>query len=356
MKKIIKKLKGSPFAAFASKKVIFLIIAIFIAMNLLFIFTHLMPSNPAEIMAGKVGSISGISGQGPTMPGQASKHEILRRIYLVKFGVTKPIHEQYATFWGRFLTMDYGYSFWHYPHSVASLVMHALPWTMALVIPVIPLGFVIGNWIGSRAAYRRGRFDRLLYYFSMYLSKAPYFWIALLLMLVFGTWLGWFPIGGAFGKQFIRPSFTLDWFLSALYHWALPFISLVGLGIGGWAIGMRAMVVYEMESDYMHYSEQLGFSRGKLRSYAERNAILPNFTWIPVTLNMLIGQTLLVEYVFGYRGIGNLFYIATLNQDYPLLEACFVVTLLVVLMGNFVADLLYAKLDPRIAKGYVGEH
>lgn len=354
MKKIIKKLRGSPFAAFAGKKILFLIIAIFVSMTLLFTFTHLMPSDPAELMAAKVGDIGSISGHGPMQPGEASKYEILKRIYLVKFGVTKPILEQYAVFWNRFLTMDYGYSFMYYPHSVMSIVMNALPWTLALVIPVIPIGFVVGNWIGSKAAYYRGRFDKLLYFFSMYLCQAPYYWIGLILMLVFGTWLGWFPIGGSFGMEFIKPSFTLDWFQSALHHWALPFISLVGLGIGGWAIGMRAMVIYEMESDYMHYSKQLGFSRGKLRSYTERNAILPNFTWITLTLNGLIGQTLLVEYVFGYRGLGYLFYMAVVSRDYPLLEAGFVITLLVILVGNFVADLLYAKLDPRIATGYVG--
>ncbi|KXA91675.1 hypothetical protein AKJ57_00245 [candidate division MSBL1 archaeon SCGC-AAA259A05] len=147
----------------------------------------------------------------------------------------------------------------------------------------------------------------------------------------------------------------MEWFISALHHWALPFISLLGIGIGGWAVGMRAMTIHEMESDYINYSKRLGFSRKKLRSYAERNAILPNFTWVPITLNALIGQTLLVEYVFGYRGLGKLFYKAAINQDYPLLEAGFVTTLLLVLVGNFVADILYGKLDPRIASGYVRE-
>jgi peptide/nickel transport system permease protein len=146
----------------------------------------------------------------------------------------------------------------------------------------------------------------------------------------------------------------LNWFLDAVCHYILPFLSLLGVGIGGWAIGMRAMMVYEMESDYMQYSKQLGFSRVKLRSYAARNAILPNFTWIPVALSSLISQTLLVEIVFRYPGIGSLMYSAVFAADYPLIEASFVIIILIVLVGNFLSDLLYGVIDPRIATGYVG--
>ncbi|KXA91676.1 hypothetical protein AKJ57_00250 [candidate division MSBL1 archaeon SCGC-AAA259A05] len=211
MKEIIQKIKDNPFVAFAGKKLIFLFISFFIAMTILFVLSHMMPSNPAQIMSEKVGASGmeqSISQSTLLTPGQGTKIEVLRQIYTVKFGINKSLGEQYVVFWKRFLTMDYGYSFWRYPHSVSSLVINALPWTMALVLPVVPIGFIVGNWIGSRAAYYRGKFDRTLYYISMYLWRAPYFWFALILVLVFGSWLGWFPIAGSFGKQFIRPEFS----------------------------------------------------------------------------------------------------------------------------------------------------
>ena len=354
MRKIIKKLRGSPFAFFLGKKIVVLFLTMFIAMNFLFIFPRLMPSNPADLMIARIttGQTAPVGG-GSTGGGKASL-EILRDIYIKKFGVYEPIHVQYAAFWQRVITMDFGRSYWAYPQPVSTLVMYALPWTLVLILPIIPLGFVIGNWIGSRAAYRRGKLDRLLYYLSLYTFQSPYYWFAMILLFIFGAKLGWFPLYGAYSSMWVRPILSLDWFLDAAHHYTLPFLSLLGVGIGGWAIGMRAMMVYEMESDYIQYSKQLGFTGGKLREYAKHNAILPNFTWIPITLAMLISQTLLVEIVFGYPGLGTLLYNATFALDYPLIEATFVIIVLIVLVGNFVTDLLYGKIDPRIGTGYVG--
>ena len=357
-KGIIKKL-GSPFTFFLGKKVAFLLVAIFLSLSLVFIIPRLMPWSPADIMAARIlagGEGTPIAGITPTGGGTHISFEVLREIYAKQFGIYEPVHVQYITFWKRFFTMDFGLSYWRYPQKVSTLVMYALPWTLALVIPVILVGFVIGNWIGSRAAYYRGRLDKLLYYLSLYMFQAPYFWFALILLFILGVEFKLFPLYGAYSVgEWVRPVPSLDWFLDAVYHFILPFLSLLGVGIGGWAIGMRAMTVYEMESDYMQYSKQLGFTKGKLREYAKHNAILPNFTWLPVALAGLVGQTLLVEYVFGYPGIGTLLYNAVFAMDYPLIEACFVMTVLIVLVGNFLADLLYGVLDPRIATGYVGE-
>ncbi len=355
MKKIIEKIKGSPFMLFLGRKVAFLFAAILLSLSLVFILPHLMPSNPADIMIARIfgggGTAMGTS-RTPATGGVGGSLEVLREIYLEKFGVKEPLYTQFLDFWKRFLTMDFGLSYWRYPQPVSTLVMYALPWTIVLIIPVLPLGFVIGNWIGSRAAYRRGRFDKILYYISMYLMGAPYYWFALIFMLIFGVKLGWFPLHGAFSSEWAHPILSLDWVLDAAHHYVLPFASLLGLGIGGWAVGMRAMTIYEMESDYMHYSEQLGFTKGKLRKYAEHNAILPNFTWIPLTLAGLVSQTLLVEVIFGYPGIGTLLYNAVFAIDYPLIEACFIMTVLIVLVGNFAADILYGVIDPRIVLGF----
>lgn len=352
---IVKKLR-SPFVLYLSRKIVFLLTALFISFSFIFIFPRLMPWTPVDIMIGRLerGEAATVTGVGGGVPMTGRSLETIRRIYEQKFGIYEPLHIQYIRFWNRVINMDFGLSYWRYPLPVSLLARHAFLWTLALIIPVIPLGFTIGNWIGARAAYNRGKLDNLLYYVSLYMFQAPYYWIALILVFVFAITLKWFPPYGAYSPGWVRPVIGLDWFLDAVYHYCLPYLSLLGLGIGGWAIGMRAMMVYEMESDYMQYSKQLGFSREKLRSDAEHNAILPNFTWIPVALSSLVSQTLLVEVVFGYPGLGTLMYMAVYAADYPLLEACFVIIVLIVLVGNLVADLLYGKIDPRIATGYVG--
>jgi peptide/nickel transport system permease protein len=344
-KGMLKRLRGSPFTFFLAKKVAFLLVAVFISFSLVFILPRLMNLNPADVMVYK------LSGEVK----QYAEYTIMKDVYARLFGIYEPVQVQYIDFWKSVVTMNFGPSFMAYPTSVSALVMQALPWTLALIIPVLLCGFVIGNRIGSRAAYYRGKLDTLLYYLSLYMFQAPYYWFALIIMYIFGVGLKWFPMFGAYSTYWVRPILNFNWFLDAVYHYALPFLSLLGVGIGGWAIGMRAMTVYEMESDYMQYSKQLGFTKGKLREYVVHNAILPNFTWIPVAIAGLVGQTLLVEYVFVYPGLGTLMYRAVTALDYPLIEACFVMTVLIVLVGNFVADIVYGVLDPRIATGYVGE-
>jgi peptide/nickel transport system permease protein len=347
----------SPFASFLAKKIVFLFAAIFVSLTLVFILPRMFPMSPAEIMAARIiaGSTNPITGT-YTTPGQSHvQFDVLREIYAKQFGIYEPIHIQYIDFWKRVFTMDFGLSYYKYPLPVSTLVMGALPWTLALVVPVLLCGFVIGNWIGSRAAYRRGRLDKIMYYVTLYLFQAPYYWFAMIVMYIFGVTFRWFPLTGAYSSDWVRPVLSLDWFLDAVYHYVLPFLSLFGVGMGGWAIGMRAMTLYEMESDYIQYSKQLGFTKGKLMEYAKHNAILPNFTWFPVAMAGLIGQTLLVEVVFVYPGLGLLLYNAVMAADYPLIEACFLIIVLIILVGNFLADLLYGVIDPRIAKGYVGE-
>ncbi|RLG17061.1 ABC transporter permease, partial [Nanoarchaeota archaeon] len=127
------------------------------------------------------------------------------------------------------------------------------------------------------------------------------------------------------------------------------------IALGGQAIGMRTMTIYELNSDYMDYSESIGLSDRKLIRYAFRNAILPQITGLAIHLGRTVSGQIVTETVFGYPGIGYIIYQAILNADYPLIEGAFTVLIISVLSMNFLMDILYAYIDPRIKAAYTRE-
>jgi peptide/nickel transport system permease protein len=357
---IVRRLK-SPFLMFIYKKLLVLVGVFIFSATLLFVLPRLMPSNPVEMMISKIlggsgGGSIGTGGSGTGGTGQSSMAAILRQVYIQKFGLDKPVEVQFILFWKRVFTLDFGLSYSFYPSKISDILISALPWTLALVIPVPIIGFLVGNRLGSLVALKRTKIGSILYYMVLYLSTFPYYWFAMVLIFIFSSELGWFPPCRAYSEMWLKPAWNNNVFIiDVLHHYALPFFSLVSQGIGGWAVGMRASMSSQLKSTYVEYSKQLGFSFNRIRKYMERNAILPNFTWLPMSFAGLISQTLLVEVVFAYPGLGSLMYNAVFSLDYPLLEATFLVTMLVVLIGNFVCDILYGILNPAIGSAYVSE-
>jgi len=140
-----------------------------------------------------------------------------------------------------------------------------------------------------------------------------------------------------------------------LHHWFLPFMSLFLVGFGGQAIGMRNMIIYELEADYSHYLEALGAPRRLVRKYAFRNAMLPQITGLALSLGVVVAGALVTEVVFSYPGIGYLLLAAIQNQDYFLIQGCFLFIIIGVLLANFIIDVTYVLIDPRTRRGMTGE-
>ena len=166
--------------------------------------------------------------------------------------------------------------------------------------------------------------------------------------------LGIFPISGGY-------SFALEPTLSAgrsssslLAHWFLPFLSLFLVMFGGWAIGMRNMIIYELESDYSRYLAALGAPTKLVRRYAFRNAVLPQITGLALALGVIVAGALVTEIVFSYPGIGKLLLAAVQNQDYFLLQGIFLFIIIGVLIANFIVDIAYVIVDPRTRVGMPG--
>jgi peptide/nickel transport system permease protein len=220
-------------------------------------------------------------------------------------------------------------------------------------LPAILLSWFAGNWFGAFAA-RSKWLDNTISPLGYILTATPYMWLGILLAWVFGIVLGIFPISGAYSYA-LRPQLSWTFIKSLLHHWFLPFASLFLVKLGGWAIGMRNMIIYELEADYSHYLEALGAPRRLVRQYAFRNAILPQITGLALDLGIIVAGALATEIVFSYPGIGYLILGAIQNKDYFLIQGCFLFIIIAVLLANFIIDIVYVLVDPRTRTGMLGE-
>jgi peptide/nickel transport system permease protein len=320
-------------------KLVFYLIVIFFAVTLVFFITVYMPGDPVEVMLARGNYPVGVD---------IKALENAMRAY---FGLDRPLLDRYITYLGGIFTGNLGMSFTNYPVSVATIVLYYLPYTLALAIPVLVVSFFLGNWIGARAAYLKGKWNETGYFTLVLCNQLPTFWFAMVLVFFYVVLFQGIPPIGA-RTQGVIPDLSLGYIGDLLAHWALPFLTLIVVYLGAWATGMRSMVTHEMDSGYVRYGEQLGFRKSKLMSYTERNAILPQFTGLNLVFSGIIGNTLIIEIVFGWPGIGLLLFNSVGALDYPLVFGCFLVIVLVIVVGNFLIDILYGFIDPRIRTGH----
>ncbi|MEO3814764.1 ABC transporter permease [Sphaerisporangium sp. B11E5] len=278
--------------------------------------------------------------------------EAMRAYYTNLFGLDEPLWRQYLNFWAALLRGDFGISVWVFPTPVSTVILGAVPYTLGLMIPAVLLSWVVGNRLGAFAA-RRKLLDNTVLPVGYVLTATPYMWIAVILAWGLGVVAGVFPVAGGYSFS-LRPNLSLEFIGSLLLHWALPFASLFLVALGGWAIGMRNMIIYELESDYSNYLAALGAPRRLIRKYAFRNAVLPQITGLALQLGVLVAGALVTEIVFSYPGLGSLILKAIQNQDFFLLQGTFLFIVLGVLIANFIIDIVYVVVDPRTRAGMAG--
>nr|WP_299036360.1 ABC transporter permease [uncultured Pseudokineococcus sp.] len=306
------------------------------AITLNFLLPRLMPGSPADA------AIARLAQNGPVDPATRAAIE-------AQLGVpTGGLLAQYWDYLGNVLTLDFGVSYTFFPASVASLVGSALPFTLVLVGLVTVAAFVIGTLIGVLAAWRRGSaLDALPTLSGSFLAAFPYFWTALLLLFFLGYTFQLFPTSGAY-SPYTTPGLNGPFLADAVAHAVLPAVTILLTSLGGWILGMRNAMIGTLGDDYVTFAEANGLrSRTVALRYAARNAILPNLTGFGLALGGVVGGSLLVERVFAYPGVGYLLFNAVTNQDFPLMQALFLMITLSVLVANFVVDTLYGILDPR---------
>jgi peptide/nickel transport system permease protein len=322
------------------RKLTIYLLTFFLAVTIDWIIPRFMPGNPIQTMLSRAAL-------------RAEAVEVMRGYYLKAFGLDVPIWQQYLNFWKAVFHGDLGVSVYLFPKPVIKVIAEAIPYTLAILVPAIILSWIAGNKFGAFAA-RRKWLDSTLLPMGYFLTATPYMWLGILLAWGFGVALGWFPIAGGYSFA-MTPNLSWKFFLDLLWHWFLPFASLFLVMFGGWAIGMRNMIIYELEADYSQYLESLGAPRRLIRSYAFRNAILPQITGLALQMGTIAAGAVVTETVFSYPGIGSLIVQAIQNQDYFLIQGCFLFIIIGVLLANFIVDIVYLIVDPRTRRGMIGE-
>ncbi|HLU99000.1 MAG TPA: ABC transporter permease [Thermobifida alba] len=316
------------------RKIFVYVLTFFAAVTINWMIPRLMPGDPIKSRLARA-SLS-----------DSAAAEALYDYFNKMFGLDQPLWQQYLNFWVSLFQGDLGISIWNFPTPVTDLIMGAVPYSLGLLLPSIVISWFVGNWFGAYAA-RSKWLDNTILPLGYVLTATPYMWLALLLAWSLGIVAGWFPAAGSYGLS-LQPAFTWTFIASLLEHWFLPFLSLFLVALGGWAIGMRNMIIYELESEYSNYLQALGAPRRLVRRYAFRNAMLPQITGLAVQLGTVVAGALLTEIVFSYQGLGYLILQAIQNQDFFLLQGAFLFIVIGVLIANFIIDVVYVLVDPRV--------
>lgn len=273
-----------------------------------------------------------------------------RQEVLAVYGLDQPLHLQFVDYLLGVLQGDLGTSI-SFGAPVADVLARRLPWTLLLVGCALVIAAVLGTLLGAWSAWREGdRVDLGLLSAQTTAMAAPSFWVGMLFIAVFASWLGWFP---SFGISSLDPR-TTPWAagLDVAWHLALPLVTLSLAHVGGIYLVARSSVLSTLGEDYLLLARAKGLSdREVLLGHALPNSLLPIYTRFTMQVGTLVGGAVVVETVFSYPGLGLLIYDAALARDYPLLQGAFLVLTVTVIAANIAADLTYPLLDPRTGDG-----
>ena len=257
---------------------------------------------------------------------------------------------QYFTYIGHTVSGNLGFSV-SKQVPVATVLGGDLPWTIGLIGSATIVAFFLGTLIGIMAGWRRGGLLDAIVPISTFFQAIPYFVLGLLLLIVFGSDLKWFPIGGGYDTSSRYVTYVQGWnwpyMSSVLQHLVLPGATVVLASIAGWIVGMRNMMITTMDEDYVLVAAAKGLRKSKVIGIAARNAILPTISNFTLSISLVVTGAVLVEVVFDYPGVGYELFNGVTGSDYPLIQGILIIVTFAVLAANFLADLAYVVLDPR---------
>lgn len=314
------------------------LIMVYVVTSLTFFLIRLMPGSPYSV------ELYQLMQQGYSQVQAENQVHVL-----FGFQTQGPLVVQYGEYLANLVHGNLGTSIMYPGESVLGLIAKAVPWTVLVVSIALLVSFGIGILLGTLAAYLRGGwFDQITTIGSSLLNGVPQYLTAILLFYFFATQARLFPIGGAYSPN-VLPGFSFAFVGSVFYHALLPIGSFVLSSFAGWALLMKSSTVSVLGEDFIVAAKAMAINeRSIVVSYVSKNAILPLFTSLLLSLGFMFGGSVFVEQIFNYPGLGQLFLNSTNARDFPLMQGCFLLLTTAVIVANFLADLLYSRLDPRI--------
>jgi peptide/nickel transport system permease protein len=309
-------------------------IAAWASITLAFVIPRLMPGDPETAMFSRF--------EGKMSPESMAA---LRET----FGFTDaPLWEQYLAYLRHVLSGDLGTSVSYFPASVGDVIGTGLVWTLFLTGLALVIAYTAGTLLGIVAAWRRGGWlDRAATPLFLFVGAFPFFWLAMLLLFLFGFTLGWSPVRHAYADH-LTPEPSLAFVGSVAAHAVLPALTIVAATVGSWMLDMRNTMMTVLGEDYITLAHAKGLApRRVMFRYAARNALLPSVTSFGMALGFVLSGSLVIEMGFSYPGLGFLLIQAVRSLDYPLIQGLFLTITLAVLAANFLVDVVYVWLDPR---------
>lgn len=323
------------------RRVLISLFTIFMAMTLTFVLIRNMPGDVIMAMALDKANSEGI-------PFEIA-YEQVKGLYGV--APEKSLFQQYLDYVASLLRGDLGKSV-HYEIPITRIIIAALPWTVFVLSISLTLSFIIGSLAGMMAVWRRKTLlDPIVSAYASITDATPDYITAIILLIIFAVRLKWFPLTGAYDGT-LTPGFSLPFILSALHHAFLPIMAYTIESLGGWALIMKANAVRVLGEDYVAAARAKGLKDRRIAiHYVGRNAVLPSVTALAMAFGGMLGGSTLIESTFAYPGIGFFFAKAVSLRDYPLIQGLFLLTTGGMIVANFIADLLYSRLDPRVRLG-----
>jgi peptide/nickel transport system permease protein len=323
--------------SFILRRLGFYLTAFLIAISFNFLLPRMMPGDPVDAMFA--------AAQGRMDPSQM---DAVREMYGFVDG---SLFEQYLAYLKSVFTLDLGPSVLKFPVGVTEVIGMALPWTLFLALGSLIVALIIGVSIGTYVSYRRdGIFGQVVPPLLAFISNFPYIVTALLLFYFLGLKAELFPLAYTYDPM-LDPGWNWAFISSVAKHAILPMGSMVVVGIATWVFNMRNAMINVLGEDYITMAEAKGLTSSRVMyRYAGRNAILPVATAIAMAIGFSFAGSIMTEVVFNYQGLGNILLKGIMARDYPLIQAILLILVSAVLLANFVADLLYVWLDPRISK------
>jgi len=319
------------------KRLIEYLITIWIIITINFLLPKLIPGDPLLYLTGEAS-------------GDASIHidEITREKLKQYYGLDQPVFQQYLHYLKGIFTLDFGYSI-HYRTNVSKLILQTLPWTVFLIFAAIFISLFIGIFLGVLSAWKKDKLaDKGLLMVIMGTSAIPPFLLALVFQIIFSIKLDIFPVSGGL-TSFKENLSLIEKSADIFWHSALPIAVLTIVLIPDNYLLIRNTIIKVLSEDYIFVAKMKGLPKHIIMfRHALRNALLPILTHASLRLGLAVGGMIFVEIVFSYPGMGNLMYQSVLTHDYPLTQGIFFVITITVITINFLLDLVYRFIDPRI--------